>query len=132
MTADCKEYLCLWIEICVYCLCLNSGQLTCFRKFAYPLYMQSCSLSVASTILSSASLEPATETSTTPTISASLWEGQVGSGHGFFCFLLFLACRVHTCGAWAAQTCRVIAGGGNWFADIKKLVQRTAAISFPF
>ena len=82
-------------------------------------------MSVASIVQSSASLEPATETSTAHTISTSLWEGQVGSGHGFFRILFSLACHVHSCEAWAAQTFQVIAGGGSRFGDIRRLVKCT-------
>ena len=99
--------------------------------FAHALYMQSYSLSVASTVPSSAYLEPATETSTTHTISASLWEGQVGSCCGFFCPLLSLSCHVHSCATWAAQTCPVIAGDGSRFADDKKRAKCTAVLSLP-
>jgi hypothetical protein len=45
--------------------------------------------------------------------------------------VLSLSCHVHSCGAWAAQTCPVIAGDRSRFDNDKKRAKCIAVLSLP-
>ena len=131
MKAACRKYSCLWIEICV-CLFFNRSLVTWVLECLHMLY--TCSLTVCPWLpqfchqrSSNLPLKPVPPTPLVLLCERVRWEVAVVSS----VLSSPLSCHVHSCGAWAAQTCPVIAGDGSRFADDKKRAKCTAVLSLP-